>query len=95
MLTTMNSIRPLFRSTPLRLYHNSLSSRIPRRTLVTPTNPVHATVSNVTVDHVKEDPAEHQSGEQIAGEQPSGKGMFLYFYYGLVAKARNLTSLLR
>lgn len=71
----MNSIRPLFRSTPLRLYHNSLSSRIPRRTLVTPTNPV----SNVTVDHVKEDPAEHQSGEQIAGEHPSGKGMFLYF----------------
>lgn len=75
MLATMNPIRPLFRSAPLRVSRNALSSRLPRRTLVTPTNPVHATISNITVDHVKEDPAEHQSGEQIAGEHPSGKGM--------------------
>ncbi|KIR54436.1 cysteine desulfurase IscS [Cryptococcus gattii Ru294] len=76
MLAIMNPIRPLFRSAPLRVSRNTLSSRIPRRTLVTPTNPVHATISNITVDHVKEDPAEHQSGEQIAGEHPSGKEMF-------------------
>ncbi|WVQ76713.1 cysteine desulfurase IscS [Cryptococcus sp. DSM 104548] len=75
----MSLIRPLLRSAALRAPRSlqASASRVSRRSLVTPTHPVNATVSNVTVEHVKEDPAESESGEHLASAHPeSGQEMF-------------------
>ncbi|ODN75286.1 cysteine desulfurase IscS [Cryptococcus amylolentus CBS 6039] len=75
----MSLIRPLLRSAALRAPRplHPAAARAPRRSLVTPTHPVNATVSNVTVEHVKEDPAEAESGEHLASAHPeSGDEMF-------------------
>ena len=71
----MNPIRPLLRAS----VRSSLVARshlgVARRTLVTPSNPVQATVSEVVVDRsAREDPGEFEEGEVVAGEHASGEG---------------------
>ncbi|WVF70140.1 cysteine desulfurase IscS [Kwoniella sp. CBS 6097] len=75
------AVRPLFNASRLRSVASASSTarsaiRSTRRTLVTPTNPVKATVSNVTAEHVREDPGELEGGESLAHEGESGKEMF-------------------
>ncbi|WVR04363.1 cysteine desulfurase IscS [Kwoniella sp. DSM 27419] len=75
----MNPMRPLLQAARLR--STALASarsglRVQRRALTTPTNPVHATVSEVSAGHVREDPGELEGGETLAGEGEDGKEMF-------------------
>ncbi|KAK8846687.1 cysteine desulfurase IscS [Kwoniella newhampshirensis] len=76
----MNPIRPLLRTCHLRssiASTSSVAARIQRRTLVTPTHPRSATVSNVTVERVREDPGEQlDGGDVVANEAESGREMF-------------------
>ncbi|WWC67587.1 cysteine desulfurase IscS [Kwoniella pini CBS 10737] len=75
----MNPIRPLIHASRLRSISSASTSsfsRISRRTLVTPTDPVRATVSNVTPKHVREDPGELDGGDVVANDIEGGKEMF-------------------
>jgi hypothetical protein len=71
----MNPIRPLFRTAlRTRLATPSIAS-LSRRTLVTPTSPAQAKVSEVSLEQrVVEDPGEFDDGDHIAGEGESGEG---------------------
>ncbi|WVN88665.1 cysteine desulfurase IscS [Cryptococcus depauperatus CBS 7841] len=75
----------LFRSVPLRSVTTS-ATKLPRRTLVTPTYPVRATVSNISVDHVKEDPADNGAADSIASRDVSGQEMFGFKLNSVAAK---------
>ena len=70
----MNPIRPLLR-TALRARTSSSVAAISRRTLVTPTSPAQAKVSEVSLDQrVVEDPGEFEEGDHVAGQSESGEG---------------------
>ena len=71
----MNPIRPLFRTAlRTRLATPSVAS-LSRRTLVTPTSPAQAKVSEVSMEQrVVEDPGEFDEGDHIAGEGEGGEG---------------------
>ncbi|WVW78823.1 cysteine desulfurase IscS [Kwoniella bestiolae CBS 10118] len=76
----MNPIRPLLRTSRLRSISSTstshIANRIARRTLVTPTDPVRASVSNVVPEHVREDPGELDGGHEVANGAEGGKEMF-------------------
>ncbi|WWD21997.1 cysteine desulfurase IscS [Kwoniella shandongensis] len=75
----MNPVRPLLRACQLRssiASTSSIAARIQSRTLVTPTQPRSATVSNVTVEQVREDPGELDAGDVVANAAEDGKEMF-------------------
>jgi len=70
----MNPIRPLLR-TALRTRPSSSVAAISRRSLVTPTSPAQAKVSEVTLEQrVVEDPGEFEEGDHVAGQSQSGEG---------------------
>lgn len=76
----MNPIRPLLRSSIVgRSIATSSRSvqNVARRTLVTPTSPAQAKVSEVSLEQrVVEDPGEFEEGHHVAGEGASGEGVF-------------------
>ncbi|KAK1926680.1 pyridoxal phosphate-dependent transferase [Papiliotrema laurentii] len=74
----MNPIRPLLRSAVFsRAAAGSTFRHVARRTLVTPTSPAQAKVSEVSVEQrVREDPGEFEEGHHVSGETAEGEEMF-------------------
>jgi hypothetical protein len=75
-IQTMNPIRPLLRSAVFsRAAAGSTFRHVARRTLVTPTSPAQAKVSEVSVEQrVREDPGEFEEGHHVSGETAEGEG---------------------
>lgn len=80
----MNPIRPLLRTALRTRFATPSVASLSRRTLVTPTSPAQAKVSEVSLDQrIVEDPGEFDEGDHIAGEGEGGEGESPMTTFGL------------